>query len=61
MVIGPKVPDFRGMSMRGVLERSSALGLPVDFMGQGLVRAQYPVPGSVLPLGEHVRVQFSRR
>lgn len=59
--IGPKAPDFRGMTMRQVLERSSALGLPVDFVGRGIVRAQYPAPGNVLPLGEHVRVQFSRR
>src|ERR1051326_2997591 len=61
LLIGPKVPDFRGQTMRAVLEKSSALGLPVDFVGHGIVRAQYPQPGTVLPLGEHVRVQFSRR
>ena len=61
LVIGPKVPDFGGMSMRAVLEQSSALGLPVDYVGRGIVRAQYPAPGNVLQAGERVRVQFSRR
>ena len=61
VLVGPKVPDFTGMTMKGVLEQSSALGLSVDFVGRGIVRAQYPTPGNVLALGEHVRVQFSRR
>jgi len=61
LLIGPKVPNFRGMTMRAVLEQSSALGLPVDFVGRGIVQAQSPTPGNVLPVGERVRVQFSRR
>lgn len=59
--VGPKVPDFSGMSMRAVLEQSSALGLPVEYVGEGIVRAQSPLPGNILPLGERVRVRFSRR
>lgn len=58
--IGPKVPNFRGMTMRGVLEKSSAMGIPVEFAGSGIVRTQSPAPGDVLPSGERVRVQFSR-
>jgi cell division protein FtsI (penicillin-binding protein 3) len=59
MQIGPKVPNFTGMTMRDVLQQSSARGIPVDFVGSGLVRTQYPAPGNVLPSGERVRVQFS--
>ena len=55
---GPKVPNFTGMTMRAVTEQSSALGIPVEFMGTGIVRAQYPPAGSILPTGERVRIQF---
>ena len=59
-ITGPKVPDFRGMSIRSVIEKSEELGIPVEFAGSGLARAQYPPPNTVLPLGEKVRVQFTR-
>ena len=60
---GPKVPDFRGMTLRAVLEESSARGLGVEALGQanaGLVRNQDPPAGAALPPGAHVRVQFAR-
>jgi hypothetical protein len=57
-IIGPKVPNFSGMTKRAVIEESSSLGLPVEFRGKGLVRAQYPAAGSVLPFGDRIRVQF---
>ena len=57
---GPKVPDFRGMTVRAVLEESAATGLPVEVLGTGLVRNQEPPPGSLLPSGGRVRVQFTR-
>jgi Cell division protein FtsI/penicillin-binding protein 2 len=57
---GPKVPNFQGKTLRGVLEESSALGLRVDFVGSGIARTQEPPPGAVLPPGERVRVQFAR-
>jgi cell division protein FtsI (penicillin-binding protein 3) len=59
-VVGPKVPDFQGKSMRAVMQESAARGLPVDYFGTGLARAQEPPPGSVLPPGERIRVQFAR-
>jgi len=62
-VVGPKVPDFHGMTLRSVLEESSARGLQVETLGApeaGLVRNQDPPAGSVLPPGEHVRVQFAK-
>jgi membrane peptidoglycan carboxypeptidase len=57
---GPKVPDFRGMALRSVLEESAARGLELEVSGSGMARSQEPAPGMILPPGERVRVQFSR-
>ena len=57
---GPKVPNFRGKTMRAVVEEASAIGLPVLLDGSGIARAQIPAPGTVLHAGERVRVQFAR-
>jgi cell division protein FtsI (penicillin-binding protein 3) len=57
---GPKVPDFYGKTMRAALETSAQMGVPVDVSGSGLVRAQAPAPGSVLPNGERVRLRLAR-
>jgi cell division protein FtsI (penicillin-binding protein 3) len=57
------VPDFQGMTLRAVLEESSARGLPVETVGtpeRGLVREQDPPPGTSLPAGRRVRVHFAR-
>lgn len=54
------VPDFRGKSMRDVVEESSADGIDVMVEGSGVARAQAPVPGSVLRRGERIRVVFTR-
>lgn len=58
---GPKVPSFRGMTLRQVLEESSATGLPVEVGGAvtlGLVRAQDPPAGEILEPGKSIRVEF---
>jgi len=55
---GPTVPNFRGKSVRDVIELSAALGIPVEYVGRGVARAQIPSPGAFLPIGERVRVQF---
>ena len=57
---GPRVPNFQGKSMRVVLEQSAALGMPVEFTGSGVARAQFPEPGAILPWGQSIRVQFGR-
>ena len=57
---GPKVPNFRGMTMRAVLAEAAALGLPVLVDGSGVARAQQPSPGAALRAGERIRVQFAR-
>lgn len=59
-LVGPAVPDFRGMTLRAVLEESAATGLQVELQGSGLARNQEPPPGTILPRGARVRVQFSR-
>ena len=47
---GPRVPNFRGKTLRDVIEESSALGIPVEFKGGGIAQAQIPEAGAVLPV-----------
>ena len=57
---GPVVPDFRGKSMRDVVELASADGIQVSLEGSGVARAQLPRPGMPLKRGERIRVVFTR-
>jgi cell division protein FtsI (penicillin-binding protein 3) len=57
---GPTVPDFRGKSMRLVVEESAASGIDVMIEGSGVARAQVPLPGSPLRQGEQIRIVFTR-
>jgi cell division protein FtsI (penicillin-binding protein 3) len=57
---GPTVPDFRGKSMRDVVEEASASGIDVMIEGSGVARAQLPLPGSPLRQGEQIRIVFTR-
>ena len=57
-VVGPRVPDFQGMTMRAVLAKSAAEGWRVETVGSGLARGQEPVPGTVVPAEKRVRVLF---
>ncbi len=59
-LVGPKVPDFRGMTLRAVLEESAATGVQIEVSGNGLARNQQPAAGSILAPGVRVRVQFTR-
>jgi membrane peptidoglycan carboxypeptidase len=56
----PRVPDFKGKSMRAVLAEASAKGLTVLPDGSGIARVQNPPAGAVLHDGERIRVQFER-
>ena len=60
VVIGPRVPDWTGKSVRAVLRESMAMGVPVELVGTGLARGQSPAAGRVLAAGERIRVQFAR-
>jgi membrane peptidoglycan carboxypeptidase len=57
---GPKVPDFVGETVRTVMQEAAAKGIDVDMLGDGMARAQYPLPGRPMLPGEHVRVRFAR-
>ena len=57
---GPKVPNFRGKTMRAVVAEAAALGLPLSLGGSGIARHQFPLPGNALHEGERVRVRFTR-
>ena len=57
---GPKVPDFVGETVRTVIEQAAEKGIDVDMLGDGMARAQYPLPGRPMLPGEHVRVRFTR-
>lgn len=56
----PKVPNFKGKTMRAVLAEASAKGLTVIPDGSGIARVQSPPPGAALHEGERIRVQFER-
>jgi cell division protein FtsI (penicillin-binding protein 3) len=59
-VAGPKVPDFKGKTMRTVLAEAASQGISVVPDGTGVARVQYPRAGSPLREGERVRVRFTR-
>jgi cell division protein FtsI (penicillin-binding protein 3) len=58
--IGPRVPNFRGMTMRAVLAEAASKGMTVIPDGSGVARVQDPPPGTPLRGGERIRVQFAR-
>ena len=60
VVAGPKVPDFKGMTLRAVLQKSAAEGLRVDVVGSGVAKRQHPPAGSMLDQEGRIRVVFSR-
>ena len=54
MNTGPATPDFRGKTVREVMEESSESGVAVSMKGRGVARAQWPKPGA--PLREGTKV-----
>ncbi len=57
---GPTVPNFRGMTMRAVMQEAFAKGLKVLPDGTGIARVQDPPAGAALRDGEQIRVVFER-
>ena len=57
---GPQVPNFRGMTMRAVLEQAAARGLRVVPNGSGIAGVQDPPPGAPLTNNAPIRVVFAR-
>ena len=60
VVAGPVVPNFKGMTLRAVLQKSAVEGLRVDVVGSGIAKRQQPPPGAVLDQERRIRVVFSR-
>jgi cell division protein FtsI (penicillin-binding protein 3) len=54
------VPSFLGQPMRHVIEEAGTTGLTVRVVGAGLAREQAPAPGTMVPAGTSVVVQFVR-
>ena len=54
------VPDLIGATLRAATEKAAAAGLGVQVIGSGLARAQAPAPGTRVPQGTEVVVQFAR-
>jgi cell division protein FtsI (penicillin-binding protein 3) len=60
VVIGPRVPNFRGRTMRAVLAEAASKGMTVVAHGSGVAREQDPAPGTPLRGDARIRVQFAR-
>jgi cell division protein FtsI (penicillin-binding protein 3) len=60
VLVGPRVPDLRGKNTVAVIRECASRGLPLTIAGEGIARAQRPEPGSLLPPGGKIHVEFSR-
>lgn len=55
-----RVPRLQGKTVRGVTEACEKLGLSPILVGNGIAFEQSPEPGTVVPLGSRISVQFER-
>ena len=53
---GLKMPDLKGMSLRGCIKALSSLGIEYKITGSGKVTAQVPEPGSAINKNQQVSV-----
>jgi cell division protein FtsI/penicillin-binding protein 2 len=53
-----EMPDLQGSTLRDALQRLRALGLRVDYQGEGRVQEQVPAPGTPLRRGDHCRLSL---
>ena len=58
---GTVMPDFRGMSMRQVLQTMEKTGLNVKLLGSGRAMGQNPQPGQRIGPNDRVWVKFGAR
>jgi cell division protein FtsI (penicillin-binding protein 3) len=52
-----RVPSLAGLPLRKVIEQAAAAGLSVQIAGSGVVRAQAPAAGTMVPAGTRIVVQ----
>jgi beta-lactam-binding protein with PASTA domain len=55
-----KVPSLIGLPVRKVIELSASAGLQVQITGNGTVREQAPVPGTMVAPGTQIVVRCER-
>ena len=55
-----EVPDFRGLSKRGVLKWCADLGINLKSTGSGVAVFQTPMPGTKMPSGATCDVVFAK-
>ena len=53
-----RVPDFRGQTVREVVSRATALGLHLEWSGNGQALRQWPKARTPVARGQRVRVEF---
>jgi cell division protein FtsI (penicillin-binding protein 3) len=53
-----RLPDFRGLTMRGVMMAAGQADIQLEFRGSGIAVGQSPEPGSVVGAGERCTVEF---
>jgi hypothetical protein len=53
------LPDFKGLSVEEVTRITAGHGLRVKVQGRGRAVAQEPPPGTILPAGAEVQVDFA--
>jgi hypothetical protein len=56
---GPRMPDFKGMSYRQVVEVMQTNGINISLRGHGRVIEQSPTAGAAIPYGGTVWVRLS--
>jgi cell division protein FtsI (penicillin-binding protein 3) len=54
------VPNFYGLAERQVAQKCQNLGLDLALSGSGLAIRQDPAPGTLVPMGTRVTVEFGR-
>ncbi|MGH9805095.1 MAG: penicillin-binding protein [Candidatus Acidiferrales bacterium] len=52
------VPDLTGLSLRAAMQECTGLGLEPVLVGSGLATAQRPAPGTRVPRGSRIWVEF---
>lgn len=53
-----RLPDLRGLTMKGVLEAGGPASIAWHFVGSGIAVRQSPEPGSIVPAGSGCTVEF---
>ena len=53
-----KLPDYTGLTMRGVLETTGSGNIALKFIGTGIAVKQNPPAGTLVPAGAECTVEF---